>query len=304
MKRFLFLLALLAPLLAQFNPKAEEAKILALLNGTEAIPRAKDFVAWSGVSPMPNISGQPAPAPYPAAGVGQRKNQTQKEQIDWIEFSQSHDFAYAWSTGILEYDLGTPPVHHKTNRTRLIVFKNSPSGWQYVANFVRPIGDEYKPATVFVTKPPGWDQLKKPANLSPAAAELWAKVEQDPNQPHPAPPSTYLPTTISLSEPWKTPNFGQKRGERYSDAVYPIPQKRTNERFQNRIIRQELAESGEFAYQVLYAIRSYDYERNGVSTPTTRAACLLLVWKKVDGQWRTVAEFNRNLDGSTPPSTQ
>lgn len=80
MKLILLLLTLLQALAAQFNPKAEEAKLRALLaDYTPPLPYTKDAIRWSGATPAPVIPGQPRVAAYASAGIGARTNERDKE---------------------------------------------------------------------------------------------------------------------------------------------------------------------------------------------------------------------------------
>jgi ketosteroid isomerase-like protein len=292
------LLTLLPAVTAQFNPKAEEAKLRALLaDYTPPLPYTKDAIRWSGATPAPVIPGQPRVAAYASACIGARKNERDKETIDWIEFSAAGDFAYVWASGTREDDIGQPAFHRISQRTSLLIFKRVGSSWEVAVQFIRPTSDTWTPSSVYVAQPVGWEQLRKPASLSPASEELWNLVEKDPKKSYPDERPPVIDSAIYITDAYKTPKFGAKPGIRFPNQ--PGPDTRTNNVRQIRIIRQEVAASGDMAYNVYYSLHNYDQTVNGATTHVTRTNCALNVWKKIDGVWRVAAQLARSLDGDT-----
>ena len=80
--------------------------------------------------------------------------------------------------------------------------------------------------------------------------------------------------------------------------IAPFPELRTEQRRNEKttweIVRLDVAEGGDMAYEFANATLSYDMAdtKENVSFPTSA----LGVWKKVNGEWRRAAWFQRPLD--------
>jgi hypothetical protein len=119
--------------------KAEEAAIRALVAAEQRPPYATHHVFWSGALRRPVVD-EAQPDPFPASGIGMRKNQKISAKIERLEVSASGDLAWEYSIGTLEYDLDDgSSKHEKFDTGTLRVWKKEGGSWKVAAAFVRPI---------------------------------------------------------------------------------------------------------------------------------------------------------------------
>ena len=98
---------------------------------------------------------------------------------------------------------------------------------------------------------------------------------------------------VFWSGPLKRPTVGSQRAETYESEAEI--RKRINRKQVENVERIEVAASGDMAWVFSYVTRQYDLEGDPSFHYKGKAGSLT-VWKKVNGQWKWAARFQRPVD--------
>jgi hypothetical protein len=98
--------------------------------------------------------------------------------------------------------------------------------------------------------------------------------------------------SIGWSGAIERPTLGSQRGDPFPEAKVD---KRKNQKSTFKVERLEGAASGDMAWEFSYGKLEYDLDESPVRHVGFETA-RLDVWKKVNGQWKVAASFQRPLD--------
>jgi ketosteroid isomerase-like protein len=104
--------------------------------------------------------------------------------------------------------------------------------------------------------------------------------------------ATRTEDTIGWSGAVKRPTVGSQRADPFPEANLD---KRKNQKSTYKVERLEVAASGDMAWEFSYGKLEYDLDESPARHVSFENA-RLSVWKKVNGQWKVAASFQRPLD--------
>jgi ketosteroid isomerase-like protein len=125
------------------DSEAEEAAIRKLIANPQQMIYSDDVVFWTGAYKRPSI-GRHTGEPFSATSLSQRKNQTDRFDVQCLEVAMSGDMAYEYSCGKLEFDTGDEPAGHIVIQQGIVrVWKKLNGEWKVVVAFIRPLDQPF-----------------------------------------------------------------------------------------------------------------------------------------------------------------